>query len=103
VIGKALFIIALGAFGIVFGIKSIGGMETDAKHLHGGQFVDITCDAKGKAIAGTGFLSASANEACAKEHANQRDRAPKWLIAGVVVTGFGVTRFRKARSAKAAA
>jgi hypothetical protein len=98
VIGKALLIIVVGAFAIVFGIKSVSGMETDAEHLHGGQFVDIACDAKGDATGGTGFLAASADQACKEAHKLQRDRAPFWLIGGAFVTLVGITKFRRARA-----
>lgn len=98
VIGKALLIIALGAFAIVFGIRSVSGMDTEAEHLHGGQFVDVTCDAKGNAIGGTGFLAASADTACNEAHDLQRGRAPFWLLGGALVTLVGISKFRRARA-----
>lgn len=98
-IWKPLAIIAVGMFVIVYGVRSIGGTEGEAEHLHGGAFVTITCSADGKASSGPGFLSPSANQACRRARDDQRGRAPYWLGGGVLVTGVGVTRFRKARAA----
>jgi len=97
-IWKSLGIIVLGVFGVVYGVRSIGGTEGEAEHLHGGQFVSVTCSAAGEATGGQGFLAVSANAACEEARAVQRGRAPWWLLGGLAVTGFGVVRFRKIRA-----
>lgn len=96
--GKPLLIIGLGVFAVIFGIRSIGGYETEAEHLHGGKTVTVTCSAGGKAIGGMGFLTSSANEACSDKVDEQRGRSPFWVIGGLGATLIGVSRFRKARA-----
>jgi hypothetical protein len=96
-IWKSLAIVLVGVFVVVYGVRSIGGSEGEAEHLHGGEFVTITCSAGGKATGGPGFLSPSANQACSRARSAQQGRAPWWVASGMAVTGFGVVRFRKAR------
>lgn len=98
-IWKPLAIIAVGVFGVVYGIRSIGGTEGEAEHLHGGAFVTVTCSAAGEATGGQGFLATSADAACDEERDAQRGRAPWWMLGGIVVAGVGVVQFRKARAA----
>ncbi|HEY8543487.1 MAG TPA: hypothetical protein VIL36_00505, partial [Acidimicrobiales bacterium] len=71
-IWKPLAIIAVGVFVLVYGVRSIGGTEGEAEHLHGGTFVTITCNAKGEATSGPGFLSPSADQACRRARDAQR-------------------------------
>jgi hypothetical protein len=98
-ISKPLAIIAVGVFVLVQGVRTIGGTEGEAEHLHGGAFVTITCSAGGRATSGPGFLSPSADQACRRARDAQRGRAPWWVGGGVLVAGVGVTRFRKVRAA----
>lgn len=96
---KPLAIIAIGVFVLVYGVRSIGGTEGEAEHLHGGTFVTITCSSSGNATGGPGFLSPSADQACHRAHSAQRGRAPWWLGGGAAIAGVGVVQFRKARAA----
>jgi hypothetical protein len=96
---KPLAVIVIGVFVLVYGVRSIGGVEGQAKHLQGGVFVEITCSSSGHATGGPGFLSASADAACSRARDAQRGRAPWWVLGGLAITGFGVIRFRKARAA----
>lgn len=99
---KPLAIIAVGVFVLVYGVRSIGGTDGSAEHLHAGTFVTIDCSSAGKATGGPGFLSPSANQACAKAKDAQRGRAPWWILGGIAVTAVGVVQFRKTRAAMAA-
>jgi len=97
-LGKPLLIIVVGVFAVFFGVRSFSGYATEAEHLHGGKSVTVTCDAKGKATGGMGFLTSSANEACADAHKEQGGHAPLWILGGVAITVFGISKFRKARA-----
>ena len=98
-IWKPLAIIVVGVFVLVYGVRSVGGTEGEAKHLQGGVFVEITCSSGGHATGGPGFLSASADAACSRARDAQRGRAPWWILGGMAVTAVGVVSFRKARAA----
>lgn len=95
-VGKALVIIAAGLFCIWLGLRSASGYESDAEHLYGGQVETITCE-DGNPTSGQGIHTPSAEQACEEEQRGQRQRSPWWLVAGGVITGIGMTRFRKAR------
>jgi hypothetical protein len=98
-IWRPLAVIVIGVFVLVYGVRSVGGTEGEAEHLHGGAFVTITCDAGGKATSGPGFLSPSADQACRRARDAQRGRAPWWIGGGAAVAGVGVVQFRRARAA----
>ncbi|HEY3139830.1 MAG TPA: hypothetical protein VGJ86_01800 [Acidimicrobiales bacterium] len=94
---KSLFIIAGGLILLWIGLRSVGGYEESTKHLYGGQWEEITCE-DGKPTGGKGVHVLSADVACEQVQDDQRGRAPWWILAGIVVTGIGLTQFRKARS-----
>jgi hypothetical protein len=95
---KALAILAAGLFALFLGFKSLSGYEAETTHLYGGDFVTLTCDGDGEPVSGAGWLSTSADLACAKEQSDQQGRAKWWLLAGAVLTFYGYRELKKARS-----
>jgi hypothetical protein len=89
-----LLILLAGVLVVWFGLRSLVGYRFDTEHLHAGEFQSITCDRE-KAVSGAGWMSPSADFACQQERDDQRDRAPWWIAAGLVVTAYGVIETRK--------
>jgi hypothetical protein len=96
-IGRTLLIIAAGLFCVWLGLRSISGYEAETEHLYGGRFEPITCE-DGNATEGKGLHAITADVACDAIEEEQRGRAPWWIMLGIVVTGVGMIRFRRARS-----
>jgi hypothetical protein len=95
---KALLILGLGLVALYFGFRSLSGYEAETDHLYGGDFVTLTCDADGHPVSGTGWMSLSAERACAAEQDDQRGRARWWLLIGAVGVVYGYRQVRKARA-----
>lgn len=94
---KPVAIVAAGLFLLSMGVRSASGFESEVTHLYGGVDETVTCD-DGIPVGGIGQHATRAKELCAEEKDAQRDRAPWWFVAGIVVSIYGVTRFKKARS-----
>lgn len=95
---KPLLIIAVGLFFLFQGFKSLSGYEAEVTHLYGGDFVTLTCNADGKPVSGTGWMSLSADRACGTEQDAQQGRAKWWLLIGAAGTFYGYRRLRKVRA-----
>jgi hypothetical protein len=96
---KALVILVIGLFCLYQGFRSLSGYEAETEHLYGGDFVTLTCDADGQPISGGGWLSISADRACAAEAGDQRGHAKWFLLLGGVGVAYGYVGLRRARSA----
>ena len=94
---KPLLIIAAGLFLLSMGVRSVSGFESQVDIMYGGKTESITCE-EGKPVAGNGAHTSLAEQQCTEERDDQRGRAKWWLAAGLVVSIYGFTRFKKARS-----
>jgi hypothetical protein len=94
--GKLVLILLLGMFALWSGCRSLNGHETDVEIDWAGQKTTITCDDQGKPIDGPGFLTPQAETACRTKHDDQRDRAPLWIVGGLLIIGYGVFQVRSA-------
>jgi hypothetical protein len=94
---RPLLFIAAGLFLLSMGVRSISGFESEVDIMYGGKTEIITCE-EGKPVAGNGAHTSPAEQQCAAERDDQRGRAKWWLAAGLIVTIYGITRFKKARS-----
>ena len=83
---------------MAMGVRSASGFESEVQHLYGGKTETVTCDDDGKPIAGNGAHAVTAQQKCAAEREDQRGKAPWWVAAGLGVTIYGITQFKKARS-----
>jgi hypothetical protein len=95
--GRNVAIVVVGVLVLWMGLRSFTGYRHDTEHLHGGEFVSITCDGE-QPVEGQGWLTPSAAFACEDSRQDQRGRAPWWILLGLGVTGYGVFQVRRARS-----
>ena len=95
--GKNVVIVVVGVLLVWMGLRSFTGYRFDTEHLHGGRFETITCEGD-QAVGGRGWLTPSAAFECQEGRADQRGRAPWWVLVGVGVAGYGIIQIRRARS-----
>lgn len=94
---KTAVIILVGVLVMWMGLRSFVGYRHDTEHLHGGEFVSLTCDGS-QPVEGRGWLSPSAAFACQESRDEQRGRAPWWIGLGLGAIAYGAIQVRRARN-----
>ena len=95
---KPVAVVAIGLFCISMGVRAASGFESEVTHLYGGVDETIVCR-DGLPVEGKGAHALTAQTQCAKEQEDQRSSAPWWVLGGIAVSIYGVTRFKKVRNA----